>query len=76
MQLQVCCDDFCPFSTEIGVKRGHKRWLKRTVECPPKTQQLTFECINSGLKEGICGLDDIFIDNKNCLKMFDGPDDI
>ncbi|CAJ0928646.1 unnamed protein product, partial [Mesorhabditis belari] len=69
LRLRMCCDDFCPFSTEEGVKRGHRKWIAHTVICPANTKQITFECVNTGEWSGRCGLDSIHFPHPQCPQL-------
>ncbi|CAJ0565337.1 unnamed protein product, partial [Mesorhabditis spiculigera] len=75
VRLRMCCDDFCPFSTEEGVKRGHRKWLAHTVKCPAGTKQITFECVNTGEWSGRCGLDSIYFSNPVCPDLLPYTED-
>ncbi|CAI5448431.1 unnamed protein product [Caenorhabditis angaria] len=74
MRLRVCCDRFCPMETENGLFRGHRKWIKRSVTCPPNTQSISFECLNSGAERGACGIDEIFVKHPKCAQFFQGAD--
>ncbi|CAB3409418.1 unnamed protein product [Caenorhabditis bovis] len=74
IRLRVCCDEHCPLETELGVYRGHRHWLKKTVVCPPGSRSLIFECLNEGDDRGACGVDDIFVSSGGCAALFKGPD--
>lgn len=40
LQLKVCCGNrkTCVFETEIGLKRGTRKWLSRQATCPGGTE--------------------------------------
>lgn len=42
VQLRVCCDstENCVYETELGVKRGSRRWKEHTVTCEKGTQKV------------------------------------
>ena len=65
MRLRVCCDDFCPFSTDIGKSR--RKWRQLRVTCPAETRQLAFECeMIVGKRKGVCAIDDVFVEADEC----------
>ncbi|CAD5227333.1 unnamed protein product [Bursaphelenchus xylophilus] len=68
IQLRVCCDttENCVFETEIGVKRGSRRWKLHYASCPVGTQKVLFECINHGIFQGACGVDNIRLLDSAC----------
>ncbi|TMS38125.1 hypothetical protein L596_004920 [Steinernema carpocapsae] len=68
VQLRVCCDNTqnCVFETEKGVKRGTRRWIEHMATCPQGTKKVIFECINLGIFQGACGIDNVFFVNDYC----------
>ncbi|CAD5220608.1 unnamed protein product [Bursaphelenchus okinawaensis] len=68
IQLRVCCDSVenCVFETEIGVKRGSRKWRTFQATCPAGTQEIFFECINHGIFQGACGVDNIHLVDPAC----------
>uniref|UniRef100_A0A8R1HQT5 Uncharacterized protein n=1 Tax=Caenorhabditis japonica TaxID=281687 RepID=A0A8R1HQT5_CAEJA len=74
IRLRVCCDRYCALETELGLYRGHRSWLRKTVTCPPNTQTLSFECLNDGSERGACGIDDVFVNSSRCQNFFSEPD--
>uniref|UniRef100_A0AC34Q2I8 Uncharacterized protein n=1 Tax=Panagrolaimus sp. JU765 TaxID=591449 RepID=A0AC34Q2I8_9BILA len=71
VQLKVCCDttENCVFETEIGVFRGSRRWREHTATCPKGTSKIIFECINHGIYQGACGVDNIHLANLYCPQV-------
>ncbi|KAE9556511.1 hypothetical protein FO519_000205 [Halicephalobus sp. NKZ332] len=71
VQLKLCCDNTenCVFETEIGVFRGSRRWREFTATCPAGTSTVIFECINHGIYQGACGLDNIHLANFFCPQV-------
>uniref|UniRef100_A0A915EQG1 Uncharacterized protein n=1 Tax=Ditylenchus dipsaci TaxID=166011 RepID=A0A915EQG1_9BILA len=77
VQLRVCCDtdQDCVFETERGVRRGSRRWKEHTATCPKGTQKpsctlrIVFECVNEGVYQGACGLDNIQLLNQYCPNL-------
>uniref|UniRef100_A0A914C4X5 Uncharacterized protein n=1 Tax=Acrobeloides nanus TaxID=290746 RepID=A0A914C4X5_9BILA len=72
VQLRVCCDstENCVFETDLGIKRGTRRWMVYQATCPAGTSKIIFECVNHGVYQGACGLDDIHLLNDYCPRLF------
>ncbi|CAI4228387.1 unnamed protein product [Auanema sp. JU1783] len=62
-KLKVCCDESCFVSNRDPEQH---RWKKLQVECPARTQQISFECMSGGPYRGACGVDDISIYSDIC----------
>uniref|UniRef100_A0A1I7ZAZ9 Mucin-5AC n=1 Tax=Steinernema glaseri TaxID=37863 RepID=A0A1I7ZAZ9_9BILA len=71
VQLRMCCDNTenCVFATDRGVKRGTRRWIEHTATCPQGTKKVIFECINLGIFQGACGIDNVFLVNDYCPEL-------
>lgn len=43
VQLRLCCDttENCVFETELGIKRGTRRWLVYRATCPAGTKKVS-----------------------------------
>ncbi|KAK0398533.1 hypothetical protein QR680_002637 [Steinernema hermaphroditum] len=76
VQLRVCCDNTqnCVFETDKGVKRGTRRWIEHTATCPQGTKKVIFECINLGIFQGACGIDNVFLVNDYCPALLPKAD--
>uniref|UniRef100_A0A7E4ZVJ2 Mucin-5AC n=1 Tax=Panagrellus redivivus TaxID=6233 RepID=A0A7E4ZVJ2_PANRE len=68
VQLRVCCDttDNCVFETDLGVMRGSRQWREYKATCPKGSSKIIFECINTGVYQGACGVDNIYLVNEYC----------
>lgn len=42
LQLRACCDNItnCPFESDMGLKRGTRRWLNNQLVCPSGTNRV------------------------------------
>ncbi|KAI6176299.1 hypothetical protein M3Y97_00783200 [Aphelenchoides bicaudatus] len=68
IKLKGCCGSLnnCPFETDMGLKRGTRKWLNQQLICPSGTNQILFECMNYGHFQGVCGLDNIELVGEQC----------
>jgi hypothetical protein len=42
MQLKLCCGSLktCVFETDLGLKRGTRKWLSQQAVCPSNTKRV------------------------------------
>jgi hypothetical protein len=71
LRLRVCCEDNrkeknCVWETDKGVKRGSRRWREHQVTCAKGSRKIIFECLNEGVYQGACGLDNIQLMSDIC----------